>query len=287
LSISSFQLGNYSNGGCMHTSGRGGTRLKGQGRSFSSIHLKPHHSITNMPQKKVLHNHQLTRSCSSKQYPNHIPTTLLQKMVLTAGSAAAALSDPWRADMVAVNGEVTGLPALKYMHGQMMESEEGRRILEEKPRIKSDILPGLLDLPVNTLGHTYSSFMKRNKITPDSRTEVMFVDDAELAYVMTRYRETHDLTHCILGQETNMVGEVLVKWVEALQFRLPMCAGGAIFGPLRFKSNQRDLYQKLLPWALQQGSEAKFLLNIYYEERWEQDIQEFRREFNITLPPKL
>ena len=34
---------------------------------------------------------------------------------------------------------------------------------------------GLLDLPVNTLGHTYSSFMKRNKITPDSRTEVLFV----------------------------------------------------------------------------------------------------------------
>ena len=71
-----------------------------------------------MPQKKVPHNHQLNRSCSSKQYPNHIPTSLLQKMVLTAGSAAAALSDPWRADMVAVNGEVTGLPALKYMHGQ-------------------------------------------------------------------------------------------------------------------------------------------------------------------------
>ena len=67
-------------------------------------------------------------------------------MVLTAGSAAAALSDPWRADMVAVNGEVTGLPALKYMHGQMVESEEGRRILEEKPRIKSDILPGEMQI---------------------------------------------------------------------------------------------------------------------------------------------
>ena len=27
-----------------------------------------------------------------------------------------ALSDPWRADMVAVNGEVTGIPALRHMH---------------------------------------------------------------------------------------------------------------------------------------------------------------------------
>ena len=49
-------------------------------------------------------------------YPHHIPTNVLQKLVLAGGSAAIALSDPWRADMVAVNGEVTGLPALRHMH---------------------------------------------------------------------------------------------------------------------------------------------------------------------------
>ena len=54
-------------------------------------------------------------------YPHHIPTSPLQKLVLAAGSAAAALSDPWRADMVAVNGEVTGLPALKFMHSQVRD----------------------------------------------------------------------------------------------------------------------------------------------------------------------
>ena len=167
----------------------------------------------------------------------------------------------------------------------MINNEEGKRILSEKPRIKGDILTELTSLPQTSLGYQYSSFMQRNRITPDSRSHVRFVDDAELAYVMTRYRETHDMTHCILGLNTNMVGEVLVKWVEALQFRLPMCAGGAIFGPLRFRASQRDQYQQLLPWALHQGAEAKFLLNIYYEERWEQDISDFRREFNISLPP--
>ena len=166
----------------------------------------------------------------------------------------------------------------------MLKSEEGSRILSEKPRISSDILPGLMELPGNTLGHQYASFMKRNNISPDTRTQVRFVDDSELAYVMTRYRETHDLTHCVLGMNTTMVGEVMVKWVEALQFRLPMCAGGAIFGPLRFKTKQREQYQQLLPWAIQQGTEASFLLNIYYEKRWDQDISEFRREFNISLP---
>ena len=167
----------------------------------------------------------------------------------------------------------------------MSSDPEGCQILADRPRVKADILPNLASLPPNTLGHQYAAFMTRNNISPDSRTEVRFVDHPELAYVMTRYRETHDMTHAILGQNTTMVGEVLVKWVEALQFRLPMCAGGAIFGPLRFKPKQRDQYNSLLPWALDQGLNAKFLLNVYYEKRWEQDIDEFRKEFNITLAP--
>ena len=52
-------------------------------------------------------------------YPQHIPTSLLQRILLAGGSAAAALSDPWRDDMVAVNGEVTGTPALRYMLGKV------------------------------------------------------------------------------------------------------------------------------------------------------------------------
>lgn len=64
---------------------------------------------------------------------------------------------------------------------------------------------------------------------------VRFMDDPELAYVMTRYRECHDLVHTILGMPTNMLGEVSVKWVEALNTGLPMCYGGAVFGAMRLR----------------------------------------------------
>ena len=43
-------------------------------------------------------------------------------------------------------------------------------------------------------------------MTPDSRRDVMFVDDVELAYVMQRYREVHDLMHTLLGMPTNLLG---------------------------------------------------------------------------------
>ena len=62
---------------------------------------------------------------------------------------------------------------------------------------------------------------------------VQFVDDPDLMYVMLRYRQVHDLLHTVLGMPTNMLGEIVVKWVEALQTGLPMCALGALGGPIR------------------------------------------------------
>lgn len=37
------------------------------------------------------------------------------------------------------------------------------------------------------------------------------------------------------GNKKFFAGEVTVKWVEAYQTGLPMCIGGAIFGPIRLK----------------------------------------------------
>lgn len=74
------------------------------------------------------------------------------------------------------------------------------------------------------------------KVSPDERTMVQFIDDIELAYVMQRYREVHDIFHAMLLIPTTMLGEVSVKWVEALQLRLPMCITGAIFGASRLRS---------------------------------------------------
>lgn len=46
---------------------------------------------------------------------------------------------------------------------------------------------------------------------------------------MTRYRETHDFIHTLVGMPTNMLGEVAVKWIEAINTGLPMCYGGRIY----------------------------------------------------------
>ena len=45
------------------------------------------------------------------------------------------------------------------------------------------------------------------RVSPDTRVSARFVDDEELAYVIQRYREVHDLMHTLLGMPTNMLGE--------------------------------------------------------------------------------
>jgi len=50
---------------------------------------------------------------------------------------------------------------------------------------------------------------------------------------MQRYREIHDLVHVVLGQPTNMLGEVTVKMFEGIQTGLFMCASGGILGVVR------------------------------------------------------
>lgn len=217
---------------------------------------------------------------------NQVKLTELQKIVLSVGSSIAALVDPRRHDMIACLGETTGVGALQNIHHQMRNSEEGRQILADKPRINTRTIDmeSLRKLPENTFGFHYVSFLEKYEITPDSRMEVKYMDDPELAYVMTRYREVHDLVHTIFGMPTNMLGEVAIKWVEALNTGLPMCYGGAVFGAFRLRPRQRQNYLKrYLPWALRMGQQARPLMCVYWEKRWEQDIDELRKELNIEV----
>lgn len=141
---------------------------------------------------------------------NFIATNPFQRMLLSWGSAAISLLNPHRGDMIACLGEVTGENSMKYMRSKMLETPEGMEILKEMPRINSTTVSfeRLSELPENTVGRVYADFMRDNNITADSRLPVQFIADPELAYVMQRYREVHDLVHATLFMKTNMLGEV-------------------------------------------------------------------------------
>ncbi|CAL8276899.1 unnamed protein product [Merluccius merluccius] len=223
-------------------------------------------------------------------YPGHIPTTVIQKALLAVGSGVAALQNPYRHDMVAVLGETTGHQALINLRNRMRNDPEGDIILTERPRIRLSTLDlnKMASLPDGSFGREYLRFLEDNKVTPDTRADVKFVDNEELAYVMQRYREVHDLLHTILGMPTNMLGEVVVKWFEAAQTGLPMCVLGAALGPLRLNASRlQSLFTSVGPWALHSGRQARCVLSVFYERRWEQSLEDLREELHIQPPPLL
>ncbi|KHJ75951.1 coenzyme Q biosynthesis protein Coq4, partial [Oesophagostomum dentatum] len=187
-------------------------------------------------------------------YPGHVPLSLGSRILLGVGSAAMAITNPWRGDMIATMGEATATESVLERIRQRMASDVlGARLLSEQPRITNATVDReyLKSLPDNTFGKEYSKFLDSLKTSPDARAPVRFIQNKEHLYVMQRYRETHDFNHILLQMPTHMLGEVTVKYFEGIQFGLPMCVTGGIFGAARLRTKHRHRFlTSHLPWIV-------------------------------------
>jgi ubiquinone biosynthesis protein COQ4 len=103
---------------------------------------------------------------------------------------------------------------------------------------------------------------------------------------MQRYRECHDFYHCICNLPVNVESELALKYFEFANLGLPMTGIAALFGPIRLTDPKRArLFSEYVPWALKCGGSARSLITIYWEERWEQDVNAMKKEFGILDPP--
>ncbi|KAJ3806936.1 coenzyme Q biosynthesis protein Coq4-domain-containing protein [Lentinula aff. lateritia] len=221
-------------------------------------------------------------------YPGHIPLNSFENAFLAVGSAVMSLLDPYRADLIAALGETTAGPALPRLRDIMLATSEGRQILKDRPRINTRTVDmnALAQLPEGTWGRTYKTWLERTGVTPDSREPVHYIDDPELAYVMQRYRECHDFYHCICNFSVNVESELAIKYFEFANLGLPLAAISAIGGPLRLNAKKRSvLFSEYVPWALKYGSTSQCLIGVYWEKRWEQDVEELRKELGIRDSP--
>lgn len=191
--------------------------------------------------------------------------------------------------MIAALGETTAGPSLPRLRDVMLESAEGRKILKERPRVNSATIDmdELAQYPEGTFGRAYVTWLERCGVTPDTREPVHYIDDPELAYVMQRYRECHDFYHCICNLPVNVESELALKFFEFVNLGLPVAAFSAAFGPLRLNSQKRNrLFSEYVPWAFRCGGSARSLITVYWEDRWDQNVEEMKKEFGIWDPPE-
>ncbi|KIJ11973.1 hypothetical protein PAXINDRAFT_83603 [Paxillus involutus ATCC 200175] len=223
----------------------------------------------------------------SPAYPGHIPLNTFENAFLTLGSALVALIDPRRGDMVAALGETTAGSTLPKLRDAMLDSPEGRRILKERPRINSKTLDiqKFKALPDGTFGREYARWLEVCNVTPDSREPVHYIDDPELAYVMQRYRETHDFYHALFALRVSALPELALKSFEFANLGFPMNAL-ALGASIKMKAAQRErLWREFVPWGIECGGSARCLLTVYWEERWEQDLRDIKKELGVWDPP--
>ena len=74
----------------------------------------------------------------------------------------------------------------------------------------------MLALDPKTFGHQYALWMSKFHFTSEDRTPTKYVPDLELAYIMQRYRETHDTLHVLLNYNVTVAEEIAVKWFEMI-----------------------------------------------------------------------
>ncbi|KAF9872245.1 coenzyme Q biosynthesis protein Coq4 [Colletotrichum karsti] len=223
-------------------------------------------------------------------YEGHVPLTRTERGALALGAGIWSLLSPYRADLIAAVGEATATPYFIYrLRDAMLADPTGRRILRDRPRMTSQTLDleRLRRLPENSVGRAYVGWLDAEGVSPDTRSRVRYIDDAECAYVMQRYRECHDFYHALTGLPVVREGEVALKAFEFANTLIPM-TGLATFSYITLKEGERRRFREIYgPWAVRNGLRAKEVINVYWEEQFERDVDELRAELGIERPPDM
>ncbi|OWB54877.1 hypothetical protein B5S28_g737 [[Candida] boidinii] len=225
-------------------------------------------------------------------YEGHVPLHPVEKLATFVGSSIGAFLHPEENKYIVALGESTAFPfVLRNLRNEMLSDPVGRQILRERPRMTSTSLDldYLKSLPDNTMGKTYVKWLEREHCSPDTRVQVRFIDDEELAYVFQRYRECHDFYHSITDLPIVREGEIAVKFFEFLNLGIPFAGMGALFAPFNVKrpDERERLFKIYYPWALKTSANCKSLINVYWEKVMERDVSELRAELGIELPPNM
>ena len=134
-----------------------------------------------------------------------------------------------------------------------------------------------------TLGKAYAQHMLTNGLEPDFFPKV--TGEPLETYLTTRGRGIHDLWHVITGYDTNIPSEIGLQGFTLAQLRSPFSAVLISAGFLHAVSKAPELFQTMIDQTFEgyaMGLKAKPIFGIKIEERMHENLDDLRREFEIT-----
>lgn len=182
--------------------------------------------------------------------------------------------------------EITGRPRFRAIQAEMERTPEGQRLLRERPELSSERVDyaALRALPATTFGGAYVRHLDNNGITADYQAAATrHVDDPDMAYLMRRFRQTHDVWHALLGLGIAGHEEVIIHSFSYGQLRLPVSAMIMLLGTMKhivLEKRWGALRHSMFD-AYRAGRLADQLLPVYWEDLWERPLEEVRATFNV------
>lgn len=182
--------------------------------------------------------------------------------------------------------EITGRPRFRALLAQMQQTPEGRRLMTQRPELASDRVDyeRLRKLPATTFGGAYVRHLDNNGITADYQAAATrHVDDPDIAYLMRRFRQTHDVWHALLGLGIAGHEEVIIHWFSYGQLRLPVSALIMTFGTMKhivLEKRWGALRHSMFD-AYRAGRDAEPLMPVFWEDLWDQPLDEIRARYNV------
>jgi ubiquinone biosynthesis protein COQ4 len=182
--------------------------------------------------------------------------------------------------------EITGRPRFRALLAAMERTPEGRRLMDERPELSSELVDydALRALPATTFGGAYVRHLDGNGITADYQAAATrHVEDPDMAYLMRRFRQTHDVWHALLGLGIAGHEEVIIHWFSYGQLRLPVSALIMALGTLKhivLEKRWGALRHSALE-AYRAGRDAEPLMPVYWEDLWERPLEEIRSRYRV------
>lgn len=206
-----------------------------------------------------------------------------------AGRVALAVGrvlwDSEQTGEIVVAEEITAQRQLRYwLDNGVFDSADGRALLDRRPEIAETDIEYLRHLPPPSLGRCFADFLDREGIDLAGLAQPTPYTEGELeAYLMRRIRQSHDIWHLLLGLGTQGHEEVLVHCFSIAQTGFPYSLTVIGLGALKhmvLEQRWTTLAQETRR-AYQRGVDAAPLLAVHWESRWEQPLDEVRREFAL------
>lgn len=178
------------------------------------------------------------------------------------------------------------ISAFERMAEQLAQTEDGRRLLDERPSLLVRQLDerGVREAPPGTLGRAVYEHLARVDLVADVPTpDCPFELSDEAQYAKHRWRQTHDFRHVVTGLSTDLHQEITLQAFQLGQIRnwmaMAQIAVGPLIAPWECRPNR---IAPLFLRAFDAGRRAAPLFDVWWEEMLFESVADVRVRLHVT-----